>query len=108
MATVAEQWPGVGRCLGPEHADFPREPQGLLHLMGEPCSTTVDGPAAQNWRIAVMDKCIYWLEWDLETRRGLKLRLDKPSPSCVLSQRIASRGSGSQPSRGVSERVEED
>lgn len=102
MATIAEQWPGVRRYLGPEHADFPGEPQGVLHLMGEQSSTTVDGPAGQNWRIEVVDKCIYWLEWDSETRRALKLCLDKLSPSCVISWRIMGWGSGSQTLCGVS------
>lgn len=42
MATIQEQWPGIHCCFGSEYADFSRESQGIVHIMGEWLNTNID------------------------------------------------------------------
>lgn len=94
MAAVAEQRPRVRCGLGPEHADLPGEPQGILHLVGEWHTHLSVFSAAPNRGTAVMDKYICSLEWCGETCRvqASILWLDKLSFSLVLLAFLASRG----------------
>lgn len=90
---------------------FPGSRRGSYTLWVSDLAQLLMFSAAQNWKIEMMEKCTYCLEWYVETCReqGIKpVSGQTVSLSCIFSQRIVGHRSKSQTLCCIGECVGED